>query len=67
MNLVTFQFFLSQFSVKKLTLTIHIFPKGNQPCPRHRRTKFSVEQLDRLEELLEKEKYPGIQMREDLA
>lgn len=67
MNSVSFHFFLSQLSVKKLTSTIHIFPEGNQPSSRRRRTKFSVEQLERLEESFETDKYPGIQKREDLA
>ncbi|KAL9960734.1 hypothetical protein ACROYT_G034225 [Oculina patagonica] len=34
---------------------------------RRRRTAFTDEQLDRLEESFENEKFPGIQIREDLA
>ena len=34
---------------------------------RRRRTAFTDEQLDRLEESFEKERFPGIQIREDLA
>lgn len=34
---------------------------------RRRRTSFTDEQLDRFEETFEKEKFPGIQIREDLA
>ena len=34
---------------------------------RRRRTTFTDEQLDRLEETFGKEKFPGIQIREDLA
>ena len=34
---------------------------------RRRRTAFTDEQLDRLEDSFEKERFPGIQIREDLA
>ena len=34
---------------------------------RRRRTAFTDEQLDRLEEAFENEKFPGIQIREDLS
>ena len=34
---------------------------------RRRRTAFSNEQLDRLEESFEQERFPGIQIREELA
>ena len=34
---------------------------------RRRRTAFTNEQLDRLEETFQNEKFPGIQIREDLA
>ena len=34
---------------------------------RRRRTAFTDEQLDRLEETFQSEKFPGIQIREDLA
>ena len=34
---------------------------------RRRRTAFTDEQLDRLEESFDKERFPGIQIREDLA
>ena len=46
---------------------MYIFTKGGRPCQRRRRTKCSAEQLDRLKESFKIERYPGIQMREDLA
>ena len=36
-------------------------------CQRRRRTKYSEEQLERLQEAFEIEKHPKIEMREDLA
>ena len=40
---------------------------GNRLRQRRRRTAFTDEQLDRLEESFQKERFPGIQIREDLA
>lgn len=40
---------------------------GDALRKRRRRTAFSNEQLDRLEETFEQESFPGIQIREELA
>ena len=44
-----------------------ILPPGDRLRKRRRRTAFTDEQLDRLEESFEVERFPGIQIREDLA
>ena len=56
--------FFSRFSIY---LTSIFRPKGNKSRQRRRRTAFTDEQLDRLEESFENERFPGIQIREDLA
>ena len=66
-NSVSFYFFLSLAFSKKLTLIMYISTKCDRPCQRHHRTKYSEEQLDRLEEWFQIERYPGIQMYEGLT
>ena len=44
-----------------------LFSEGVTCRQRRRRTAFTNEQLDRLEDAFEKERFPGIQIREDLS
>ena len=55
------------YVLKTILKTQFSFFTGDKMRQRRRRTAFTDKQLDLLEKTFENEKFPGIQIREDLA